>query len=142
MLAKAWKKIGLIILIIACLWSIIFKLVNKISFEGAINSAKAQIEILKPLADKYNEEQYNKALNEAKENYKEKFKKANALEVFEEESTQELIEKSINSDETISKEAKYSLNSLIVDNIKPLIAFFNKFLFFIIVILLYINFFY
>lgn len=47
MLAKAWKKIGLIILIIACLWSIIFKLVNKISFEGAINSAKAQIEILK-----------------------------------------------------------------------------------------------
>ena len=47
MLAKAWKKIGLIILIIACLWCIIFKLVNKISFEGAINSAKTQIEILK-----------------------------------------------------------------------------------------------
>lgn len=82
-------------------------------------SLNAQIEILKPMADKYNEEQYNKALNEAKENYKEKFKKANALEVFEEDSTQELIEKSINSDETISKEAKYSLNSLIVDNIKP-----------------------
>ena len=47
MLAKAWKKIGLIILIIACLWTITFKLVNKISFEGAIESAKAQIEILK-----------------------------------------------------------------------------------------------
>ena len=47
MLAKAWKKIGLIILIIACLWTIIFKLVNKISFEGTIESAKAQFEILK-----------------------------------------------------------------------------------------------
>ena len=89
-------------------------------------SLNAQIEILKPLADKYNEEQYNKALNEAKENYKEKFKKANALEVFEEESTQELIEKSINSDETISKEAKYSLNSLIVDNIKPFEKVINE----------------
>ena len=89
-------------------------------------SLNAQIEILKPLADKYNEEQYNKALNEAKENYKEKFKKANALEVFEEKSTQELIEKSINSDETISKEAKYSLNSLIVDNIKPFEKVINE----------------
>lgn len=47
MLAKAWKKIGLIILIIACLWTVIFKLVNKISFDGAINSAKTQIQMLK-----------------------------------------------------------------------------------------------
>ena len=47
MLAKVWKKLGLIILIIACLWNITFKLVNKISFEGAINSAKAQFEMLK-----------------------------------------------------------------------------------------------
>lgn len=47
MLAKSWKKIGLIILIIACLWTITFKLVNKISFDGAINNAKTQIETLK-----------------------------------------------------------------------------------------------
>lgn len=44
MLAKSWKKIGLIILIIACLWNIVFKLVNKISFDNIINNAKAQIE--------------------------------------------------------------------------------------------------
>ncbi len=44
MLAKMWKRIGLIILIIACLWNIVFKLVNKISFDNAINSAKAQIQ--------------------------------------------------------------------------------------------------
>lgn len=47
MLAKSWKKIGLIILIIVCLWNIIFKLVNKISFDTAINDAKAQIQIIK-----------------------------------------------------------------------------------------------
>lgn len=47
MLAKHWKKIGLIILIIACLWTIIFKLVNKISFNSAIDNAKVQIQVLK-----------------------------------------------------------------------------------------------
>jgi len=47
MLARTWKKIGLIILIIACLWNIVFKLVNKISFDGAIEAAKTQIQELK-----------------------------------------------------------------------------------------------
>lgn len=46
MLAKSWKKIGLIILIIACLWNIVFKLVNKISFDNAINNAKEQIQTI------------------------------------------------------------------------------------------------
>ena len=44
MLAKMWKRIGLILLIIACLWNIIFKLVNKISFDTAINDAKVKIQ--------------------------------------------------------------------------------------------------
>ncbi len=47
MLGKIWKKIAVIILIIACLWNIIFKLVNKISFEGTIEAAKAQIQEIK-----------------------------------------------------------------------------------------------
>ncbi len=47
MLGKLWKKIGLIILIIACLWTIVYKLVNKISFDKAINNAKAKIEEIK-----------------------------------------------------------------------------------------------
>lgn len=46
MLSKMWKKIGLIILIIACLCNIIFKLVNKISFDDAINSLKTQIQTI------------------------------------------------------------------------------------------------
>ena len=47
MLGKIWKKIGLIILIVACIWNIVFKLVNKISFDGAIEAAKTKIEQLK-----------------------------------------------------------------------------------------------
>ncbi len=47
MLGKIWKRIGLIILIIACLWNIVFKLVNKISFDVAIENAKKQIEQMK-----------------------------------------------------------------------------------------------
>jgi len=44
MLSKIWKKVGLIILIIACLWTIVYKLVNKISFDGLVKSTKAEME--------------------------------------------------------------------------------------------------
>jgi len=37
MLAKSWKKICLIILIIACLWNIISKFMYVISFDKVIN---------------------------------------------------------------------------------------------------------
>ena len=38
MLAKSWKKICLIILIIACLWNIISKFVYKVSFDSVIEN--------------------------------------------------------------------------------------------------------
>ena len=37
MLANSWKKICLIILIIACLWNIISKFLYKVSFEKAVD---------------------------------------------------------------------------------------------------------
>ena len=39
MLAKVWKKVCLIILVIACLFNIISKLVNRISFNKEILSS-------------------------------------------------------------------------------------------------------
>ena len=39
MLAKYWKRIGLIILIIACLFNITFKLVNKTSLKKELETA-------------------------------------------------------------------------------------------------------
>ena len=47
MLGKIWKKVAVIILIIACLWNIVFKLVNKVSFDGTIEAAKAQMQSIK-----------------------------------------------------------------------------------------------
>ncbi len=37
MLAKSWKKICLVILIIACLWNIISKFVYKLSFDKIVD---------------------------------------------------------------------------------------------------------
>ena len=45
MLAKIWKKIGVFILIVACLFNIVLKLVGRISFnKEAVESAKYMIE--------------------------------------------------------------------------------------------------
>lgn len=41
MLAKSWKKIGLIILIIACLVDIGLKLASKVSFNDFITEVKS-----------------------------------------------------------------------------------------------------
>ena len=41
MLAKSWKRIGLIILIIACLWNIGAKLLTKISFDSVVEEIKS-----------------------------------------------------------------------------------------------------
>lgn len=38
MLAKSWKKIGLLILIVACLFNITSKLVKRVSFNDNIKS--------------------------------------------------------------------------------------------------------
>ena len=39
MLAKYWKKIGMLILIIACLLNIMFKLVNKVSLNSELKAS-------------------------------------------------------------------------------------------------------
>lgn len=45
MLAKSWKKIGLFILIFACLWNITSKFVKRVSFDDNVKSTvKAQTE--------------------------------------------------------------------------------------------------
>lgn len=91
---------------------------EKGELEKSINELQAKIDKMQPLVDKYNEELFNKSFNVAHEHFKKKFESVNALDVFEEESTQELIKQYANEDENISKEAKYALNALVVENIK------------------------
>ena len=40
MLAKSWKKILLIVLIVACLWNIVTKVMYKVSFYDLVNNFK------------------------------------------------------------------------------------------------------
>jgi len=44
MLAKVWKKIGFIILIVACLFNIINKLVNKASLDKELESSAQYVQ--------------------------------------------------------------------------------------------------
>ena len=44
MLAKSWKKIGIIILVIACLINIGVKLATKVSFDDVVTGLKANFE--------------------------------------------------------------------------------------------------
>ena len=46
-MSKFWKRLLLIILIVACLVNVTIKLVKKISFDDAINAAKTKIENVK-----------------------------------------------------------------------------------------------
>ena len=45
MLSKIWKKVCILILIVACLFNIVIKLVGRVSFnKEALNSAKYMLE--------------------------------------------------------------------------------------------------
>ena len=46
MLAKYWKRIGMIILIIACIWNLVVKVNSVISFDGAMELLKYQIQVV------------------------------------------------------------------------------------------------
>ncbi len=54
MLAKYWKRIGLIILIIACLFNIMFKLINKTSLKEELETSGQYL-----LEEKQKENQVN-----------------------------------------------------------------------------------
>jgi cation transport regulator ChaB len=89
-----------------------------VSLNSKVDELTSKVEVMQPLIDQYNQEKFEKALNSATEDYKDKFNKVGALEIFEEESTKELIKKTLNSKTEESNEAKFQLNQLIIDNIK------------------------
>ena len=52
MIAKIWQKLGLVILIIACLFNIVSKIVKKISFQDEINYSVRYVESLQEKEEK------------------------------------------------------------------------------------------
>lgn len=83
-----------------------------------IVSLNTKVKELQPLAEGYKKAEYEKALNSAKDFYKEKFENIDCLDIFEKEETQKLIEKSINEVKEEADKAKFDLNNLIIDNLK------------------------
>lgn len=55
MLAKSWKKIGLIILIVACLINIGCKIASKVSFDDVITDIKSSFSEKKAAEQKNNQ---------------------------------------------------------------------------------------
>lgn len=52
MLAKYWKKIGLIVLVVLCLINGISKLLKVVSFDETVEAVKSQISILQKIEEK------------------------------------------------------------------------------------------
>ena len=52
MIAKIWQKVGLIILIIACLFNIVVKIVTKLTLEQELSDAAAYIRTIQKEEDK------------------------------------------------------------------------------------------
>lgn len=83
-----------------------------------LTSLNSLVEELKPFKEKFETEQYEKALNERKEYYSLKFSAVNAKEKFESEEVQDLIKLSLNDNDE-GRNAILKLNSMLVDLVQP-----------------------
>jgi hypothetical protein len=83
-----------------------------------ITVLNSKVKEMQPLVDKYNEEQYEKSLNNAKDFYKEKFEGVDALEEYESEDIQTLVKQSINSNQTEAGKAQMTLSNKILSHVK------------------------
>lgn len=94
---------------------------SKISeLNDEITSLNATIESMKPIVEAHEQAEFERKLNSLKEIYSDKFSKINATDVYELDSTQELIKNSIND---TTNECLLKLNQLLVDSIKTTIKF-------------------
>lgn len=81
-------------------------------------SLNSTIDEYKTFKEKYENELYEKSLNEQIEFYSTKFISVNAKDKFDLEEVQTLIKQSVNEDEQ-GIQAKYKLNSMLVDLVQP-----------------------
>lgn len=98
---------------------VVISLNSKITDLGeTIQSLNSTIEEMKPIVEAHEKAEFEKKLNSLKETYEDKFKKINALDVYELESTQDLIKECVNAKDN---GCLLQLNQLLVDNIKSAI---------------------
>lgn len=76
----------------------------------SLNTTISELGVYK---EQYDKEQYEVALNAKKEYYKEKFEKFGAMELFNSEEVQELIEKCLNAEQEV--EARLALSEMLIN---------------------------
>ena len=64
MLARSWKKIGMLILIIACIFNIMNKLINKLSLNTELIDSAEYMQIIEKEDKKQNQETKNNTINQ------------------------------------------------------------------------------
>ena len=64
MLARSWKKIGMLILIIACIFNIMNKLINKLSLNTELIDSAEYMKIIEKEDKKQNQETKNNTINQ------------------------------------------------------------------------------
>jgi predicted nuclease with TOPRIM domain len=80
-----------------------------------VTELKAKVETMQPIVDKYYEDEREKNLNKAQEEYKAKFEKVGGLELLETEDIKKLVVDTINEDKEVSNNAKYALSEKIME---------------------------
>lgn len=85
----------------------------KIEADAEIGALNAMIESLNEYKARFEAEEHSKALNDKKAMYKERFEKFGAMETFESEEVQALIEKSLCSETEV--EAKLQLSEMLIE---------------------------
>ena len=64
MLAKSWKKIGMLILIIACIFNVMNKLINKLSLNTELVDSAEYMQFMDKEDKKQNQETKNNIINQ------------------------------------------------------------------------------
>ena len=64
MLARSWKKIGMLILIIACIFNIMNKLINKLSLNTELVDSAEYMQFMDKEDKKQNQETKNNIINQ------------------------------------------------------------------------------
>ena len=64
MLAKSWKKIGMLILIIACIFNVMNKLINKLSLNTELIDSAEYMQVIEAENKIQNQETINNTINE------------------------------------------------------------------------------
>lgn len=80
-----------------------------------VTELNGKVTAMEPIVNQYYEEEREKNLNSAKEDYKAKFEKIGGLELFESEEIQSLVVDTISNDKDVSNKAKYALSEKIME---------------------------